>query len=92
MIECDVPDNGSLAISKRLVSALVALGVAGYPTIQVARQMTDSASASVGRIELLVFSGTERPVTVPGLVSCMTDEDCPDGRTCNASDKTCQSK
>ena len=66
-IECDVADSGSFEIPAALITDLVALGVAGYPTIQVARATSGRASIAAGPIELLVFSGTERPVVVPGV-------------------------
>jgi hypothetical protein len=84
MIECDGEDTGSLAIPAALVSELLDLGVAGYPTIIVTRASTGSATTAAGRVDLVVSSQVERPVTIEGLVSCTEDAECPDGQTCGA--------
>lgn len=89
MIECDQDDTGSLSIAASLVSELLGLGVAGFPTIIVTRAATSKARVGNGEVALVVASTTERAVTVPGLESCTGDEDCPDGETCQA-DLTCQ--
>ena len=88
-IECDVADSGSFDIPAALITDLVALGVAGYPTIQVARATSGRASIAAGPIELLVFSGAERPVVVPGVTSCMANEECPAGQSCDFQNFTC---
>jgi hypothetical protein len=88
MIECDGDDSGSLTISAALMTELIALGVAGFPSVIMTRASTGSAQLSVGRVELVVSSKVERLVTVAGVDSCTEDTDCPDGKVCQ-SDLTC---
>jgi hypothetical protein len=88
MIQCEAADDGALTIDAELVDALVALGVAGFPTIILQRRATSSTSTAAGRVDLVVAAGAELAVTVPGLVSCTEDEECPDGTECQ-SDLTC---
>ena len=87
-IECLAPDSGSLSIDVPLVNQLLDLGVAGFPTIIVARQLTGRATIAAGRVDLELRSEVERPVTVPGVDSCTEDTDCPTGEVCR-DDLTC---
>lgn len=98
MIQCEAEDSGSLTLSAELVSELIGLGVAGFPTLLLTRVSTDTAGIPQGRVELTVSSKVEQPVTVAGVVSCNStsceaDDDgcipCPDGSTCQA-DLTCR--
>lgn len=89
MIECETDDTGSLAIPAALVSELLDLGIAGFPTIIVTRASTGSATTAAGRVDLVVSSQVERAVVIEGLVSCTDDSECPDGQTCG-TDLTCQ--
>jgi hypothetical protein len=88
-IECDADDTGSLKVSASLISKLLGLGVAGYPTVIVTRRAVGGATISAGRVELVVSSEVERTVSVDGLNSCTKTEDCPAGETCR-SDFTCK--
>jgi hypothetical protein len=89
-IECDgVPDSGSYSVPAGLLSQLIDVGVAGFPRITLSRRTADSAATPVGCVELLAVSSAERELTLPGLVSCSGDEDCPTGQRCQA-DLTCQ--
>jgi hypothetical protein len=90
-ISCDADDNGSLTISATLMTQLLNLGVAGFPSIVVTRQ-TSTASIGPGRIELRIVHDVERAVTVPGLASCTdvtNSTDCAAGKKCQA-DLTCK--
>jgi hypothetical protein len=82
MIECDTADDGELDIPAELITDLLALGVAGYPTIRVTRQSTDSTKVAQGTIVLTISSQAEMAVTVSGLVFCTEDTDCPEGKNC----------
>ncbi|MDC0706938.1 hypothetical protein POL68_00480 [Stigmatella sp. ncwal1] len=89
-LECDaVPDSGSYVIPAGLITKLLDVGVAGFPKITISRRTADSTDTSAGCVELLVLSQTERELTLPGLVSCSSDEDCPTGQSCQ-SDLTCR--
>jgi hypothetical protein len=89
MIECEAPDSGSLEIPASMITELVNLGVAGFPTIFIARQSIGSGTIAPGRVELVLTSDEELAVTVPGVRSCTSDADCESGKTCQA-DLTCR--
>jgi hypothetical protein len=88
MIECDTDDSGAITISAELITELIGLGVAGFPSVILTRTVKDSAQIEVGLVELVISSKVERLVTVAGVESCTEDADCPDGGTCQA-DLTC---
>jgi hypothetical protein len=88
-IECESDDTGSLVIAAPLVTKLLALGVAGFPTIVVSRTVKAQTVVSSGRVELSISSVGERTVEVPGIVSCTDTTQCPNGQTCQA-DLTCK--
>jgi hypothetical protein len=81
-IECDVEDSGSLVIGSPMIGRLLALGVAGYPTVVVTRSAIAGTGTKGGRVDLKVYMYEERAVEVPGVISCTADEQCPSGRTC----------
>ena len=88
-IECDTDDTGSLRVSAALVSKLLSLGVAGFPTVKVTRQAIGATTISAGRVELVVSSLVEQGVSIDGLNSCTDSVQCPQGQTCQ-SDLTCK--
>lgn len=81
-IVCDVPDTGAFDVPEPLVTALVALGRAGFPTVKLARTATAAAKAEPGA-KLVVASRAELEVDT-GVISCGTDAapPCPTGMTC----------
>lgn len=88
-IECDADDTGSISISGALVSKLLNLGIAGYPTVIVTRHTTGSAVIAPGRVDLDISSQVEQAVSIDGLTSCTGDDDCATGQTCQ-NDLTCK--
>lgn len=88
-IECDAPDTGALEIPARMVTELLTLGVAGFPTIIVTRQTTGSATIVPGRVDLIIASEVERAVSIAGLESCTGDAECTPPKKCQA-DLTCK--
>ncbi|HET9957581.1 MAG TPA: hypothetical protein VFQ61_23955 [Polyangiaceae bacterium] len=85
-INCEVPDNGSFDIPEPLVTDLVSLGLAGFPTIEVTRRSEASADKAP-QVKLVFASEVERNVDT-GVNSCSSDTDCSGGKTCKP-DKTC---
>jgi hypothetical protein len=81
-IICDTADDGSLTIPATMVTKLINLGVAGFPSVQIRRIATSSTSAPGGKIEFRVISSVEKPLDIPGLVSCTDNMGCPSGQTC----------
>jgi hypothetical protein len=84
-IECDVPDTGSLSIAADLVSKLLKLGVAGFPTVVVDRVSSGTKATAGGTVELRVVSEIEQGVEIDGLTSCDDTSDCPAGKVCQAN-------
>jgi len=88
-IECDTADSGSLSIGAGLITKLLNLGVAGFPTVIVTRHTIGSTVISPGRVELEISSSVEQGVTIDGLNSCTDTTDCPSGQVCQ-TDLTCK--
>lgn len=88
-LECDLPDSGSATLDGGLITQLLNLGAAGYPTIIVTRSRTGSAAIAKGRIDLVASSTVEKAVTVPGIISCTDTSECPSPQTCQP-DLTCK--
>ena len=88
-IECDIDDDGSFEIAASLVTKLVDLGVAGFPTVSLTREAAGgSTAAQPEHVEFSVSQAAEQLLDIPGLKSCTSDEHCEEGQTCR-SDKTC---
>jgi hypothetical protein len=89
-IECDVPDTGAFDIPAELIDKLLDLGIAGFPTVQLTRAAIAKPADGPESVTLSVTMFAEREVTIPGLVSCASDNNqCPDGQTCQ-TDLTCK--
>lgn len=86
-IQCDVPDTGSFEIAQPLVDGLIALGVAGFPTVTVSRVST-AVDASHPDVSLRIHAPVEHPLDT-GVPSCTQDSECPAGMTCNVTNFTC---
>ena len=84
-INCDVEDTGSLSVADSLVTGLINLGVAGFPTVTLSRVSTGSFDIAPGRVDLLVVDTVQRSLSIPGFVSCTTNADCPSGQTCTST-------
>jgi hypothetical protein len=88
-IHCDTADSGALTISAALISKLLELGVAGFPSVIVTRHVIASTVIPAGRVELEISSTVEQPVSIDGLKSCTDKSDCPDGQDCQ-EDLSCK--
>jgi hypothetical protein len=86
-IQCDVPDTGSFSIPAALVTKLVSLGLAGFPTIGVKRIVNATATGQAG-IAMVMAAPLERAVDT-GVQSCLETTDCDDGETCTEA-KICE--
>jgi hypothetical protein len=87
-INCDVADTGAFDIPAALVTALVDLGRAGYPTLKVARVSSATAPQAPG-VSLTIASRLELDVDT-GVISCGADTSppCAAGTVCR-TDFTC---
>jgi hypothetical protein len=84
-IDCDTSDSGSLEISADLVTQLLDLSYAGFPSLKITRVKTGSSSIAQGRVEFRTLSSSVLNIEIEGLTSCMdvgTSTECPDGQTC----------
>ena len=88
-IECTAEDTGSLELPASLVTQLLDLGVAGFPSIVATRESVGPRRSRPAGSILSSRRRFERPVEVAGLTSCNDSSQCPDGQTCQ-SDLTCQ--
>jgi hypothetical protein len=88
---CEVEDTGRFEIPEPLVSALMAGGYSGYPSLQLSRQSADSVDLVPGCVELVVASAAQANLTVPGHRPCRTDADCTGGAPshCAVARQTC---
>jgi hypothetical protein len=75
-LECDVADTGSLTIPANVLSALVDLGVAGFPQFVATRYTQGVAAVAGGQIALKVSSVALAELGVEGLCSCFDSSDC----------------
>jgi hypothetical protein len=86
-IECECPDNGSVTIPAVLLDKLKALGMSGFPKVDISRLST--ATNATGNTKLVIESITTMALTVPGVVSCTQNSNCSNGQTCG-DDKRCK--
>lgn len=82
VISCQTDDDGALTVSGALVTKLLDLGVAGFPTVVVRRERVGATVIAAGRVDFRVGSELEQAVTIPGLTSCTDTSECPSGQTC----------
>lgn len=82
-VRCDVPDTGSFEIPASLVTSLIGLGLAGFPSVEVTRQSVGTDPS--GREVSLVISSQMLIDADTGVASCHEDTDCPEGQTCQAT-------
>lgn len=80
-IDCEVPDTGSFDIPEGLVTKLIALGLAGYPTINVNR-VSVGVDARNDAVSLVLSSSITRAVDT-GVKSCQDDAECDEGQECS---------
>jgi hypothetical protein len=84
-LECSVSDTGSYTIPADLISALIDLGVAGFPQLTVTRSSTGDAQVSTGIIEFVVQSLAIPTLEVEGYCSCFNSSEC---GSCSDTTKT----
>jgi hypothetical protein len=90
-IECDTADDGAITIASAMVDRLVELGVAGFPTIALTRVSRAEADDEPHAVTLTVLETVERPVELPGVVSCTDSSQCPASQSCG-SNLLCQTR
>lgn len=88
-IECDTADDGSLTLGGPIVTQLLDLGVAGFPTITTTRTIVSAGLTTAGRVDFTVSSPISQAVHIPGVISCTDDTECTPPATCQ-DDLTCR--
>ena len=86
-IDCATEDDGEVEIAGALVNELKALGVSGFPQIDLVRRTSKTLEGH--GVSLVLEARVLKYVTVPGVSSCREDEDCPGGQACQPDFK-CQ--
>lgn len=89
-LECALDDDGAAAVPATLIDALLNAGVTGFPAATITRRTADRAPAGAGCLDFEVASPRVVPVTVEGHTPCVTDNECPDGQTCDEEMQTCE--
>lgn len=88
-LDCDgLDDDGNFEVPASMVTRLIDIGVAGFPTLTVTRRTAAKTAIEQGCVDLTVQSSVVLPVTVDGVTSCVEDEECDNGETCQG-DLTC---
>lgn len=82
-IECTAPDTGSFEIPAPMVSALIDLGLSGFPRVDLERRSSATVGLEAGCVDVYAGSKLTLEIEVDGLSSCNEDGDCPDGQTCS---------
>jgi hypothetical protein len=83
IVTCDTADTGSLDVPAKLITGLIGLGVAGFPTVSLTRKTVGYAQLADGRVALNAVSTRANDIVVAGFISCDDDKaPCPTGKTC----------
>lgn len=84
-IQCECPDNGSLTIPGAMLDQLKSYGIAGYPIVEITRKAIGYDENA--KVQVIVECTVTKLLTIPGVVSCNQDEDCPNQ---HCVDRRCQ--
>lgn len=87
-IDCVVPDTGMFAVPVELVDMLLMNGFSGFPSAALTRRSIRSTEIDLGCVQFESRSLAVYDVEIDGLISCSSDDDCPDAQTCQG-DLTC---
>jgi hypothetical protein len=89
---CEVDDSGSLTVPASMINELISRGVSGFPAAYVYRRTMDHVETELGCVEMEVSVQHEPFLTVVGHTPCATNDDCPDGQSCDLPTQTCVDK
>jgi hypothetical protein len=84
-LECNVSDTGSLTIPAEQITALMNLGVSGFPQLTATRSTRSVATVSSGVVEFEVKALANPNLQIQGYCSCDNNSDC---GTCSDTTKT----
>lgn len=75
-LKCEVDDSGSLTIPANLITALIDLGVAGFPQLTLRRSTRAEAQVGSAAIALQVVALSVPTLEIEGYCSCFNGADC----------------
>ena len=75
-LECEVEDSGELTIGAELITALIDLGVAGFPQLAVRRSNRAETQLDAAVIALEVATLAAPTLEIEGYCSCFNSSDC----------------
>ena len=84
-LKCEVEDSGALTIPEDLITALIDLGVAGFPQLTVRRSTRSEAQVGSATVALQVVALAVPTLEIEGYCSCFNSDDC---GSCNDTTKT----
>ncbi len=90
VLQCTFADDGEGTVPGAVLASLVDVGVTGFPAGTIERRTVDHAAAGTGCLDFTVTSSRSAQVDVVGHTPCLSDDDCPDGQTCNEELQTCE--
>jgi hypothetical protein len=88
-LKCDVDDSGTLTIPGDLISALIDLGVAGFPQLTVRRSNYAEAQVNSAKIGFEVAALAGPKLEIEGYCSCFNSTEC--GSCADATKTSCDS-
>ena len=88
-LECVFDDDGTGTVPASVIDALLSAGVTGYPSGKVQRRTADKVALGAGCADFIVDYSWATSVTVTGHTPCKSDDDCPNGQTCDIPNETC---
>ncbi len=90
LLSCRFPDTGEASGSAEMVDGLLAAGITGYPSAQLARRTVDHAELADGCFEFIVGSERAPDLAITGYTPCSAPSDCPNGQSCNTALERCE--
>ncbi|MCO4763281.1 MAG: CotH kinase family protein [Myxococcales bacterium] len=80
-VVCTTPDSGSLTVPGALLTALIDLGTSGFPKVELTR-ISAGTTTPAFPVKLIVQARVTQFLSIPGVISCMGQSDCPTDKTC----------
>ncbi len=80
-VECECPDTGSVVVPGELLDQLIELGTSGFPKVEITRKLFGVTDPPIP-VTLTVQAKLTKFLSIPNVISCMGDSDCPEGMTC----------